>query len=102
MKTTFGRTFLTAAAILFLALAVLGAVFQFLVRDYVADKTVTQLQQDAQVIADLAAAYSIDGSLSSRDFLLNLDVASEISNADAVICDSSGRIIICSRALMGC
>ena len=102
MKTTFGRTFLTAAAILFLALAVLGAVFQFLVRDYVTDKTVTQLQQDAQVIADLAAAYSIDGSLSSRDFLLNLDVASEISNADAVICDSSGRIIICSRALMGC
>ena len=102
MKTTFSRTFIAAASILLLALFLLGASFQMLVKDYLTDHTISDLKKDAQVVADLAAAYSIDGSLSSRDFLLNLDVASQISDADAVICDAGGRIVICSDALLGC
>ena len=102
MKTTFSRTFSTAATILVLALLMLGASFQALVKEYLEDTTVTELQNDAQVIADLAAAYSFDGSLSSQDFLLNLDVASRVSDADAVICDARGRVILCSDALTGC
>ncbi len=102
MKTTFGRTFSTAAAILLLALLVLGASFQSQVRDYLTDTTMADLQNDAQVISNLAAAYSIDGSLSSRDFLLNLDIASQVSDADAVICDVNGTVILCSDALSGC
>ena len=102
MKTTFSRTFSAAAAILLLTMLVLGASFQALVRDYLTDSTVSDLRQDAEVIANLAAAYSIDGSLSSRDFLLNLDIASQVSDADAVICDTSGTVVICSDALTGC
>ena len=81
MKTTFSRTFSTAATILLLALLLLGTSFRYLVKDYLTDTTVSNLQQDASVIAKLAASYSIEGSLTSRDFLLNLDVASQISGS---------------------
>ena len=102
MKTTFSRTFSTAAAILLLALLILGTSFQALVRDYLTETTVSGLQNDAGIISNLAASYSIEGSLSSRDFLLNLDVASRVSDADVVICDYNGTVILCSDGLTGC
>ena len=102
MKSTFSRTFSTAASILLLALLLLGTSFSYLVKNYLTETTVSNLQQDASVIADLAASYSIDGSLTSRDFLLNLDIATRVSDSDAVICDGSGRVILCSDALTGC
>jgi len=102
MKTTFSRTFSTAATILLLALLLLGASFRLLVQEYLTENTLTDLQQDADVITRLAAAYTLDGSMTTRDFLLNLDVATQISDSDAVICDLSGRVLLCSDALLGC
>ena len=102
MKTTFSRTFSTAATILLLALLLLGTSFRLLVKDYLTENAFSALQNDADVIANLAAAYSIDGSLSSRDFRLNLDVAAQISESDAVICNADGQIVICSDSPMGC
>ena len=102
MKTSFSRTFATAVTILLLTLLTLGASFQALVKEYLTETTFEDLQKDARVISDLAAAYSLDGSLSSRDFLLNLDVASQVSDADTVICNAAGTVVLCSDALMGC
>jgi len=102
MKTTFSRTFSTAATILLLALLLLGTSFRWLVEDYITETTVNNLRQDAAVISELAAAYSIDGSLTSREFLVNLDVAAQVSDADAVICNSKGTVVLCSDALFGC
>ena len=102
MKTSFSRSFSAIAAILLLSLTVLGASFQLLVKEYLTQTTMADLQQDAAVIANLAAAYSIDGSLSNREFLLNLDVASQVSDADAVICDARGYVVFCSDGLLGC
>ena len=102
MKSSYSRSFSSIAAILLLALTALGASFQILVKDYLADNTVSGLSQDATVIANLASAYSFDGSLSSREFLLNLDIISQVSDADVVICDSQGHILLCSDALLGC
>ena len=102
MKTSFSRSFSTVATILLLSLLVLGASFQMLVKEYLTETVVTGMQQDAQIIADLAAAYSIDGDLTSRDFLLNLDVAAQVSDSDAVIFDANGQLILCSDALQGC
>ena len=96
MKSSFGRSFFTIATILLLSLVLLGASFQMLINEYITDNTVDSLKQDAQIIADLASAYSLDGSLNSREFMLNLDIATQISSFDAVICDSDGRIVICS------
>ena len=102
MKTSFSRNFATAATILLLALTVLGASFQMLVKEFLTETTISGLQNDAAIIADLASAYSVGGRVDNREFLLNLDVASQISGADAVICDASGRVILCSDALEGC
>ena len=102
MKTTFSRTFSTAATILLLALLLLGATFQYLVQDFLSKKTLSELEHDAAFIADLSAAYSIEGSLSRWDFMLNLDVASRISDLDAVILSPQGEVLLCSNALLGC
>jgi len=102
MKTSFSRNFATAATILLLALTVLGASFQMLVKEFLTETTISGLQNDAEIIADLASAYSMEGDLINQSFLLNLDVASQISDADAVICDADGRVILCSDALEGC
>ena len=102
MKSSFSRSFFTAATILLLALSLLGAAFQLQVNNYMEDSTVAGLQQDAAVIANLAAAYSLDGKLTSRELLLNLDVISQVTDADVVICDQNGFIILCSDALSGC
>ena len=102
MKSSFSRNFSTAASILLLALTVLGASFQLQVNNYMENATIAGLQQDAAVISNLAAAYSIDGQLSSRELLLNLDIISRVTDADVVICDKNGFIILCSDALTGC
>ena len=102
MKSSFSRSFFTAATILLLALSVLGAAFQLQVNKYMEDSTVAGLQQDASIIANLAAAYSLDGKLTSRELLLNLDIISQVTDADVVICDQNGFIILCSDALTGC
>ena len=102
MKTSFSRSFFTAATILLLALTCLGAAFQLQVKDFLTDTTVSSLQQDAEVIADLAASYSVEGDLTSRAFLLNLDVISQVTDADAVICDRDGYVILCSHTRSGC
>ena len=102
MKSSFSRSFSTAAAILLIALTILGASFQLQVNNYLKESTVSGLQQDADVIANLASAYSYDGGLTSQDFLLNLDVVSQVTDADMVICDRDGTILLCSEALMGC
>ncbi len=96
MKSSFGRSFFIVATILLLSLVLLGTSFQMLINNYITETTVSDLKQDGQILADLAAAYSLDGSLNSRDFLLNLDIATKISSFDAVICNSEGKIVICS------
>lgn len=102
MKSSFGRSFTTAASILLLALTILGASFQFQVKEFLEDSTVSHLEQDAGVISDLAAAYYVNDGLTSREFLLNLDVVSQVTSADAVVCDSEGYIVLCSDALSDC
>ena len=103
MKTTFGRTICTTVIILLAALLLLGTSFQALVKDYLTDTVISSLQQNATALSELASAYYTEGSLlTQQDFMVNLDVASRISNADAVICDETGKVILCSDSITGC
>ena len=102
MKTTFSRTFSATLIILLLALILVGTSFQALVEDYLTETTFSELQQNGTAIASLAAAYHAEDSLINWDFMVNLDVASEVSGSDLIICDAAGRIILCSDVLTGC
>ena len=102
MKTTFGRTFSTTILILLLALILVGTSFQALVEDYLTESAVTELQQNSDALASLASAYYSEGPLLNRDFMVNLDVASQVSGADAIIFNADGRVLLCSDVLTGC
>ena len=102
MKTTFGRNFLTHTLILLTALLITGTSFQYLVRQHLETNAVDSLKNDSKVIAGVAAAYLSDDSLSNEDFLVTLSVAAKISQSDAVLCDTRGRLVMCSGKPMGC
>lgn len=102
MKTTFGRTFFLAAVILMAALLLVGASFQILVRNLMTRQIEAGLKEHCSTISDLASAYYTKGSLSTQDFFVNLSVASRVGEADAVICDNRGRLVLCSDSPMGC
>ena len=102
MRSTFSRTFFSAAMVLLMAMLLIGTSFQALVREYLTDQAMEGLKNDGNAISALAAAYYTDGSLTHEDFLVNLSFVSQVSQADAVICDSTGRLVLCSRAPFGC
>ena len=102
MRTTFSRTFFPAALLLLTALLLVGASFQILVKNFLVEQAYEDLENDGTAIAELASAYYTEGSLSRRDFVVNLDVASRFSDANAVIFDKQGKLILCSDAPFGC
>ena len=102
MKTTFSRTFSTTVIILLLSLILVGTSFQALVEDYLAESTITELQRNSTAVANLASAYSAEGGMLNRAFMVNLDVVSAVSDSDILICDATGKIILCSDSITGC
>ena len=102
MRSSFSRFLFPGAIILLLALLLVGTVFQVLARDYLDEQAMEGLKSDCQTISTLASAYYIQNSMSDEDFLINLSVASRVSDADAVICDLSGQLVLCSDAPLGC
>ena len=102
MRSTFSRTFFSAAMVLLMAMLLIGTSFQALVRDYLTDQAMEGLKNDGNAISALASAYYTENVLNHEDFLVNLSFVSQVSQADAVICDSTGRLVLCSRAPFGC
>ena len=102
MRSTFSRTFFPAAVLMLTALLLVGTSFSLLVRNYLNEQALTDLENDGNAIAELASAYYTEGSLSRREFLVNLSLASQVSDADAVIFDARGKLILCSDAPFGC
>ena len=72
------------------------------IKDYLTEITFDRLDSDSQIISHLAASYAAGAETSSRDFLLNLDVAANLSNSDIIICNAEGKVILCSDSPFGC
>ena len=102
MRSTFSRVFFPAALLLLVALMLVGTSFQMLVKNYLTNQAFESLENDGEAIASLASAYYTDGSFYGRDFYVNLSIASQVSDADAVIFDARGRLLLCSDAPYGC
>ncbi len=102
MKTTYSRTFFAAMIVLLLALTVVGVFLRTLLEDYLEDTTFDRLEGVGQTISELAEAYHAEGSMNNMDLLVDLDIAGQVSEADAVICNSSGNIILCSDSTLQC
>ena len=102
MKSTSGRIFLTVTMILLISLLSIGLLLYTSIRKYLMENTFSQLQKDAEVVSELASACYTGGGLTSIEFLFNLNVVSQVSQSDAVICNSQGRILLCSDSPFGC
>ena len=102
MRSTFIRTFFLTAVVVLVALLLVGASFQFLVRGLFTRQTEKELMDDCTTVASLAAAHYSEGSLPARDFFVDLSIATQVSGADAVICDRNGKLLLCSDSPMGC
>ena len=102
MKTTFSRTLMTFAVIMLATLLLLGFSLQLLVRNYLQNQAMEGLRSDSAIIADVAAAFYAETSLTDEDFLINLSIVANVSDTDAVICDENGILVLCSHAPLGC
>ncbi len=102
MKTTFGRTFWAFALILLVTLCLVGISFQILVRNFLTERAYDDLKNDSSAISQIASAYASGGNLQNRTFLATLAVAADVSDNDAVVCDSNGQIVFCSSSPLGC
>ena len=102
MRSANSRTYFAAIVIFLVALLFLGWIFQMLMGNYLSRSAFSRLENQAEVLSELTAAYYSQSSLSSMQFLFNLEIASQVADADAVICDAQGRILICSQNPTGC
>ena len=96
------RTYFAVIIIFLVALLFLGWILQLFMGNYLSKAAFSRLENQAQVLSELTSAYYEQGSLSSIQYLFNLEIAARAADADAVICDASGKILICSADPMGC
>ncbi len=102
MKSSFSRFLYPGAIILLVALLLVGFAFQTLVQVYMDESAIERLKNDGTTVSDLASAYYDQSSMSDHDFLVNLSVISRVAEADAVICNRFGQLVLCSDSPLGC
>ena len=103
MKTTFSRQFTLIACLLLVCMLVTGVSFWFLMRSYVEDEKEQTLLADADAVSNLARAYNSAGELADNwDFLMSLSFISHIGDAEALICNEEGRVLLCSCEQFTC
>ena len=97
MKTTFSRLFVMIVALLLFCMIFTGISFRFLMLSSIEAEKKQTLMADAQAVATLAEAYDSAGELERNwDFRISLSLFTEIGDAEALICDETGTVILCS------
>ena len=103
MKTTFGRQFALIAALLLVCMIFTGVSFRFLMLGYLKSEKRETLSADAQAVASLAEAYDSTGELEENwDFRLSLSLFSDVGEAEALVCDENGFVVLCSCDEFNC
>ena len=102
VRSSFSRFFYPFAFILLAALIIVGVFFLQLAGRFLDKQTEENLKNDCSAIAQVAGAYIDGDGFTDSSFLIDLSVAAKISQANAVICDEEGILLVCSDAPLGC
>jgi len=102
MKSTFSRILTAVAIALLAALLLIGIFFQLLVKDFLTKSAMKSLRDDGEVLVELVQAAYSGNAITDRNFNIALSVATSVSGADAVICDDSGKLLVCAQTPLGC
>ena len=101
MRRTQGRM-LRALLIFLMVLLVMSMLLQYATKKYLTEQTLDQLTHSSSVIATLARAYYADGGMTNMQFIINMNLATEVSGYDVLLCDEKGQVILCSYSPTGC
>lgn len=102
MRSYFSKIFYPVLLILLVSLLVIGIALHMLVQGVLKDRSLKELETTADSIGELAQAYIADGNFYNEDFMINLSLSARSSGSDAVICDTQGRLIMCSDSPLSC
>ena len=102
MKSSFSRNFYPAVIVLIIALCTVGLLFQVLARNILKDQALERLKSEAQTVSKLLSAHYENGLPSHNDLFMDLSVINQATNSNTVICDTTGVLVLCSDAPMGC
>ena len=101
MRRTQGRI-LRMVLIILMLLLILGIGLQYATKQYLINDTFRKLEKNGHFLAELASAYYADGDMTNMQFIINLDLAASFSGSDVLMCDDSGKVILCSDSPTGC
>ena len=102
MKTTTSRIFATAAAILLLALVLIGTSFNLLVNEYLTEHACESLRKQTMATAELAAAHASSHTLDDWAFEVDMRKIHDVLGADILMCDMDGTILVCVENTQEC
>ena len=102
MRSSFWRSFYPFVAILLIALILVGFFFLHLSEKFLEKQTERDMKNNCAAVARVASAYADSTGLSDRNFLTNLSVSAQVSQANIVILDQNGVVLACSDAPLGC
>jgi len=101
MRRAQGRI-LRIVLIILMLLLVLGIGLRYGTKQYLINETFQTLESHGRVLAELAAAYEAEGTMTNMQFIINLDLAAEFSGCDVLLCDATGNVMLCSDSPTGC
>lgn len=91
------------AALLLVCMVITGVSFRFLMLSSMESEKRETLLANAQAIATLAKAYDTSGALEDNwDFRISLSLFTEVGDAEALICNTGGTVLICSCEQFSC
>ena len=103
MRSSFTRQLVLVASLILLTIAVLISAVYPTMSGYLAEEKRRTLQSGAEAIADLTRAYVTVGDLQdSWDFRMSMSLASRVSDADTVVCDADGQVLVCTCSSVSC
>ena len=91
------------AALLLVCMVITGVSYRFLMLSSMESEKQDTLLANAQAIAALTRAYDTSGELEDNwDFRISLSLFTEVGDAEALICDTKGTVLICSCEQFTC
>ena len=102
MHSFYFKNFIIAALAVMLSFIFLGAVFIGIGQNMTLRERQETLDANAQELARLSSAYTLDGKLSDLTLRVVLSAISRVSGNHCFLCDEQGLIISCSDAEVNC
>ena len=102
MKSSFSRNLVTYALILLITLLLMAFCFQFFLEQHLEERAEEKLKNNCETISRIVSAYYDEAGKLGDAFLTNLAVVGQVTDADMVVCNAEGTVLLCSDAPLGC